>query len=270
LCSLPAGRCPRVASACERLTPPHSPPSHPAGEADCRAVGHRDVPGGDFPQLGHLGRVERKVPRRRAPLHQVRGLSLYLSHPPTPPMHRLDCLLQLRQRHAVRVPKDPTAPRQRPCRGQQRACPFVRRAHVVIPEVIPKSHCTPLLNPPSCRGDAGMKPGFATRLAGSADLYHVNGRCVALPAYLPTHACPRTGVPVPPLQRHGTFTHAKMASRRALAHRTAAHNTSASPTPVSHARMRPCALDPTPLTDPFRPPWSLQKAVALDQLHHRA
>lgn len=26
------------------------------------------------------------------------------------------------------------------------------------------------------RGDAGMKPGFATRLAGSADLYHVNDR----------------------------------------------------------------------------------------------
>ena len=29
------------------------------------------------------------------------------------------------------------------------------------------------------KGDQGCKPAFATRLAGSADLYHVNQRCSA-------------------------------------------------------------------------------------------
>ena len=42
------------------------------GEADRGAVGLRWLPGRRLPQLGHLGGVERHVPRRRAPLHQGR------------------------------------------------------------------------------------------------------------------------------------------------------------------------------------------------------
>ena len=128
---------------------------HCAGEAAGRALGLRGpLPGGQLPQLGRVGRVERPIPRRC----QARS-------PPSPqPGSSQHCAWGC---SAWGPDKRITVP----LAGIGAQCSYLHASpHMLM------GHSGKLVCRRFIKGDPGTKAAFATRLAGSADLYNVNNR----------------------------------------------------------------------------------------------